>query len=51
MAISLRSGGLLAPAIRDVDGKDLDALMEGLRDLVNRTRSRTLRSREVSGQR
>jgi pyruvate dehydrogenase E2 component (dihydrolipoamide acetyltransferase) len=51
VAISLRGGGLLAPAIRDVDGKDLDALMEGLRDLVNRTRSRTLRSREVSGQR
>jgi pyruvate dehydrogenase E2 component (dihydrolipoamide acetyltransferase) len=48
VAISLRGGGLLAPAIRDVDHKDLDSLMESLRDLVERTRRGKLRSSEVS---
>jgi pyruvate dehydrogenase E2 component (dihydrolipoamide acetyltransferase) len=48
VAISLRGGGLLAPAIRDVDRKDLDTLMENLRDLVERTRRGKLRSSEVS---
>ncbi|MBW1882651.1 MAG: 2-oxo acid dehydrogenase subunit E2 [Deltaproteobacteria bacterium] len=48
VAISLRGGGLMAPAIRDVDSKDLDTLMETLRDLVTRTRSGKLRSSEVS---
>jgi pyruvate dehydrogenase E2 component (dihydrolipoamide acetyltransferase) len=49
VAISLRGGGLMAPAIRDVNGKDLDTLMKTLRDLVTRTRSGKLRSSEVSG--
>ena len=48
VAISLRGGGLLAPAIRDVDGKSLDTLMEALRDLVERTRGGRLRSSEIS---
>ena len=48
VAISLRGGGLMAPTLRDVDSKDLDTLMELLRDLVKRTRSGKLRSSEVS---
>ena len=47
-AISLRSGGLIAPAIHDVDKKSLDELMTGLRDLVKRARGGGLRSSELS---
>jgi pyruvate dehydrogenase E2 component (dihydrolipoamide acetyltransferase) len=48
VAISLRRGGLLAPAIRDADAKSLDELMEALRDLVTRTRNGGLRGSELS---
>ena len=48
VAISLRRGGLLAPAIRDADARSLDELMEALRDLVTRTRSGGLRGTELS---
>ena len=48
VAISLRRGGLLAPAIRDADTKSLDELMEALRDLVARTRRGGLRGTELS---
>jgi pyruvate dehydrogenase E2 component (dihydrolipoamide acetyltransferase) len=48
VAISLRSGGLIAPALHDADGKSLDELMSGLRDLVARARSGRLRSSEMS---
>jgi pyruvate dehydrogenase E2 component (dihydrolipoamide acetyltransferase) len=48
VAISLRRGGLLAPAIRDADARSVDELMEALRDLVTRTRSGGLRGRELS---
>jgi pyruvate dehydrogenase E2 component (dihydrolipoamide acetyltransferase) len=47
-AISLRSGGLIAPAIHDVDRKSLDELMAALRDLVKRARGGGLRSSELS---
>lgn len=46
-AISLRSGGLIAPAIRDTDARSLTELMDGLRDLVQRARSGGLRSSEL----
>ena len=49
VAISLRGGGLIAPAIRDADQKSLDELMHDLRDLVERTRAGRLRSSEMSG--
>ena len=39
MAISLRQGGLIAPALHDVQGKTLDTLMAEFRDLVNRARA------------
>jgi pyruvate dehydrogenase E2 component (dihydrolipoamide acetyltransferase) len=49
VAVSLRQGGLIAPAIRDAEAKDLDQLMADLRDLVTRTRVGVLRSSDMSG--
>jgi pyruvate dehydrogenase E2 component (dihydrolipoamide acetyltransferase) len=48
VAISLRSGGLVAPAIHDADTMTLDELMAALRDLVHRARAGTLRASEMS---
>jgi pyruvate dehydrogenase E2 component (dihydrolipoyllysine-residue acetyltransferase) len=48
VAISLRHGGLVAPAIHDTDRLSLDELMHAVRDLVNRARSGALRSSEFS---
>jgi pyruvate dehydrogenase E2 component (dihydrolipoamide acetyltransferase) len=48
MAIALRGGGLVAPALHDVDRKSLDELMAGMLDLVKRTRKGVLRSSEVA---
>jgi pyruvate dehydrogenase E2 component (dihydrolipoamide acetyltransferase) len=47
-AISLRGGGLVAPALHDVDKKPLATLMTELRDLVDRARTGSLRSSELS---
>jgi pyruvate dehydrogenase E2 component (dihydrolipoamide acetyltransferase) len=46
-AVALRGGGLIAPAIHDVDKKNLDALMAALRDVVMRARGGGLRSSEM----
>ncbi|OGQ84934.1 MAG: branched-chain alpha-keto acid dehydrogenase subunit E2 [Deltaproteobacteria bacterium RIFCSPLOWO2_12_FULL_57_22] len=48
VAISLRQGGLVAPAIHDVDKKSLDELMRDMLDLVKRARAGVLRSSELS---
>jgi pyruvate dehydrogenase E2 component (dihydrolipoamide acetyltransferase) len=48
VAISLRGGGLVAPAIHDVADKNLDELMGDLTDLVARARAGSLRSSEMS---
>ncbi len=48
VAISLRQGGLIAPAIHDVAGKSVDQLMRDLSDLVKRARAGSLRSSEMS---
>lgn len=48
VAISLRQGGLIAPALHDVDRKDLGEIMRGLNDLVARARRGGLRSSELS---
>jgi pyruvate dehydrogenase E2 component (dihydrolipoamide acetyltransferase) len=48
VAIALRQGGLLAPAIHDADRLALVELMQRLRDLVNRARTGSLRSSEMS---
>jgi pyruvate dehydrogenase E2 component (dihydrolipoamide acetyltransferase) len=44
----LRQGGLVNPAIHDVDKKSLEELMQSLLDLVNRARIGHLRSSELS---
>lgn len=48
MAISLRQGGLIAPAIKETDKQTLEGLMRHLSNLVQRTRAGTLRSSELS---
>lgn len=48
VAISLREGGLVAPALHDADRHDLGALMQQFRDLVQRARAGSLRSSEFS---
>ncbi len=48
VAISLRGGGLVAPALHNADREPIDALMRSFRDLVNRARSGGLRSSELS---
>ncbi len=48
VAISLRQGGLVAPALHDADRRTLGHLMEGFRDLVQRARAGGLRSSELS---
>jgi pyruvate dehydrogenase E2 component (dihydrolipoamide acetyltransferase) len=48
VAISLRGGGLVAPALLDADRQPLDALMRGLRDLVQRARAGSLRGAEMT---
>jgi pyruvate dehydrogenase E2 component (dihydrolipoamide acetyltransferase) len=48
VAVALRGGGLIAPAIHDADRLGLDELMRGLRDLVQRARAGSLRSSEMA---
>jgi pyruvate dehydrogenase E2 component (dihydrolipoamide acetyltransferase) len=48
VAISLRQGGLVNPAIHDVDKLGLDEVMEKMLDLVNRARTGHLRSSEIA---
>jgi pyruvate dehydrogenase E2 component (dihydrolipoamide acetyltransferase) len=48
VAVRLRGGGLVAPALHDADDLPLDELMRRLQDLVQRARSGRLRSSEMS---
>jgi len=48
VAISLRQGGLVAPALHHADRRSVDELMRDFRDLVNRARAGSLRSSELS---
>ncbi|HET8879080.1 MAG TPA: dihydrolipoamide acetyltransferase family protein [Arthrobacter sp.] len=48
VAVALRQGGLVAPAIHDADTLALDDLMEQLRDLVSRARSGRLLRAEMA---
>jgi pyruvate dehydrogenase E2 component (dihydrolipoamide acetyltransferase) len=48
VAISMRQGGLVAPALRNADRQSLDELMRNFRDLVKRARAGSLRSSELS---
>ena len=48
VAISLREGGLVAPAILDASEKSLSEIMMNLMDLVKRSRAGRLRASEMS---
>lgn len=48
VAVALRQGGLVAPAIHDADTLPLDVLMEQLRDLVSRARAGRLQRAEMA---
>jgi pyruvate dehydrogenase E2 component (dihydrolipoamide acetyltransferase) len=48
MAIALRGGGLIAPAIHDTGKQTIDQLMTQLRDLTNRVRAGRFRSSELA---
>ena len=48
VAIALRGGGLVAPALHDADRKDLGTLMRELVDLVKRARAGSLKSSEMA---
>ena len=48
VAISLRQGGLVAPALLNTDRQPLNELMRQFRDLVTRARAGSLRSSELS---
>jgi len=46
--VALRNGGLVAPALHDVETLPLDVLMTQMRDMVARARSGRLRSSEMT---
>ena len=48
VAIAIRGGGLVSPAIHDTDQLSPEELMEKMRDLVGRARAGRLRSSEMS---
>ncbi len=48
IAVAMRGGGLIAPAILDARGKGPDAIMDAMRDLVARTRAGRLRMSEIT---
>lgn len=49
MVINIRGGGLVAPAIHNMENLTLDETMSAMRDLVARARSSGLKSSELSG--
>lgn len=49
IAVDLNFEGLLAPVIRDADGKRLRAIAREVSDLANRARSKRLAADEISG--
>ena len=48
VAVALRNGGLVAPALRNADTLTLDELMEQLRGLVERARAGRLQRAEMA---
>lgn len=48
VAIAIRGGGLVAPAVHDAADLDLEALMTAMRDLVGRVRAGRFRSSEIA---
>lgn len=48
VAVAMRGGGLIAPAILDAQDMDPDAIMQAMRDIVVRTRTGRLRNSEIT---
>lgn len=48
VAVALRGGGLVAPALMDAVALDLDQTMAGMRDLVSRARAGRLKGSEMT---
>jgi pyruvate dehydrogenase E2 component (dihydrolipoamide acetyltransferase) len=48
MAVAMRGGGLIAPAILDAQSMDPAAIMHAMRDIVARTRTGRLRNSEIT---
>jgi pyruvate dehydrogenase E2 component (dihydrolipoamide acetyltransferase) len=48
VAVALRGGGLVAPALIDAGAMSVDETMAGMRDLVSRARAGRLRSSEMT---
>jgi pyruvate dehydrogenase E2 component (dihydrolipoamide acetyltransferase) len=48
VAVSLRQGGLMIPAIHSADKLPLEELMEALREVITRTRTGRLRSSDIT---
>jgi pyruvate dehydrogenase E2 component (dihydrolipoamide acetyltransferase) len=48
IAVALRGGGLIAPAILDAGPMDADGIMAAMRDIVARTRTGRLRNSEIT---
>ena len=48
IAVSLRGGGLVAPALHDADRLSVEEVMAGMRDIVTRARAGRLRRAELS---
>ena len=48
VAVALRGGGLVAPALIDAGAMSIDKTMAGMRDLVSRARTGRLRSSEMT---
>ncbi|MHA1559766.1 MAG: dihydrolipoamide acetyltransferase family protein [Alphaproteobacteria bacterium] len=48
VATALRGGGLIAPALLDVNGASLDQIREGLTDMVKRARAGRLKGSEMT---
>ncbi len=48
LAVAMRGGGLIAPAILDAQDMDPDAIMDAMRDIVARSRTGRLRNSEIT---
>jgi pyruvate dehydrogenase E2 component (dihydrolipoamide acetyltransferase) len=48
VAVALKTGGLVAPAIHDADTRTISELMDAFKDLVTRARAGQLRSSELT---
>lgn len=48
VVISLRTGGILIPALRDAEKKSIDEIMEWINEIIPRARSLNLRSSDIT---